>query len=406
MENEETMVALISKGVDRARLGEALAVYDEIAACGSPVPQRSHYALGWIIYYALHQADEHAIDRRRRLLDHYLRLTTPRPHKLHSMILCEAIRLRENVVKSAGYARNAAPDSAHGFSIVRFLPLWNPANLRPGDWNRHELEGKKLSSTVEKLITLYVGEAEKTAISPSPEFMDIIDNALGQYPDSSSLLSQRASLHAKAGADGEAIELLKKALLLAPGKFHLWSRLAALVDKGSSPRLKLALLARGLASPGQEDFKGRIRLELADVWLSQSRFAQAAWELALVKRLYESKQWHLPRAYGILADKIPQGTVAADTAGAYSRVLSLADDFIYSALPAVRTRKNYHKNPDTANARPGWKKPSGPAWRVADESGVNYWFQPQRFGISPDLPMGTEVVVRILNGKIVHAALL
>ena len=38
------------------------------------LPLKSHYPMGRIIYYALHQSPAHAIQERKMLLAHYLRL--------------------------------------------------------------------------------------------------------------------------------------------------------------------------------------------------------------------------------------------------------------------------------------------------------------------------------------------
>lgn len=398
------MVDLISKGVDRAKLGEAVRVYEEITAGGNAIPERSHYAMGWIIYYALHQLGEREVGRRKHLLRHYLALRTPRPHKLHSMILCEALRLRENVARQKEQLRTAA-EAPETFSLMRFLQLWDTANLRPGDWLRHEYEGRRLSSTVEKLITLYVGEATKGTDAPSGQFTALIDRALSEYPDSHALLGQRASLHAMTGDREAARRLLRTALVMAPGKFHLWSRLASLIDTESEPRLKMALLVRAMQTPGQQDFKGRVRLDMARIWITRELFGEAVWELAEVRRLYEGKGWHLPRAYAEMTGKIPAGTAAKDPSAVYSRLSPLAEAEIYSSIPAITARKTYHKRAQPASPSPaGWKKATETAWRVTDGQGRNYWFQPSRYGIDPELPLGTPLSIRLHNDKIVHAS--
>lgn len=404
--SDEQMVELISAGVDRAKLGEARQVYDELLSTGQPIPDRSHYAFGWIIYYALHQWGDRDIAPRKHLLRHYLQLNCPRPHKLHSMILTEAIRLRDNCTKTPDLGRPQDQDPAMTFSIMRFLPLWGISNLRPGDWNRHDFQGKKLSSTVEKLITLYTSEAEKTRTIAPVYFLALADRAIAEYPDSFNLLSQRAALHIMEGERERAAALLRTALVMAPGKFHLWSRLASLVDPEKNPRLRMALFARALAAPGNAEFKGRIRLRLAEIWTEQGMPAQAAWELEGVRRIYSAKGWHLPRLHTKLSEQIPEGTRAEDPREVYAKLTPMADEEIYSALPTIKAKKTYHKNPLPEQPDPyGQRRPNGPAWRVTDEYGATYWFQPTRFGIAPDLPLDTPLLIRVHNGKLVHAQL-
>lgn len=400
---QSEMMTMISDGVDRAKAGEALAVYQAIANAGSPIPIKSHYALGWIIYYAMHQSDDREIESRKLLLMRYLALSTPRPHKLHSMILNEAIRLRDNVIKMS-YPRQVEEETS-SFSIVRFMPHWNFANLRPGDWRRHQLGDKTLSSTVEKLITLYVGELEKGTNVPSEEFLTVIDRALTEYPDNFNLLSQRAVLFARAGETERAVELLKKSIIMAPGKFHLWSRLASLIDVQTNPRLKMAFLARSLTAPGKAEFKGRIHLDLASIWMAQGLPEQAAWELGIVKRTYEAQQWHLPKAYSQIAERIPADTTPVDPSPTYAKLISMAEQEIYYALTPIHTTKTYHKEPQAGPDAARFRRAPEPAWRVTTAEGQNFWMQPLRFGINAQLPHGTAVTIRVHNGKVVHARL-
>lgn len=395
----EDIQKFVSDGFEAAKGGDAIKIYTsvrEIYASGK-LPAISHYPFGWIIYYALHQSGNHDILCRKLMLSTYLRLNVAKPHKLHSMILTEAIRLYKDAANAAfnGKERNEV-----GFSIVKFLMLWNPEHLRPGDWRRKELDGKMLTSTVEKLITAYVDEMEKTRVIPERILVDIVDKALAEYPDSPNLYAQRAMLYEIGAEVDKARETLKKALLLAPGKFYLWSKMAAMVAPEQDMRLHVALLYKALNSPGPEQFKGRIMLSLASCLADRGIFPEALWELDKVRKIYKANGWHLPYLCETLSAKVPKGTVASDPERLYRRVAHLADEFLYSSLPTVKMKKSYHKNPDVT-AAPGRRQS---AWRLTDASGANIWFNPQRFGISPELPMGTTLDVALFNGKVVRAS--
>ena len=86
---EEDFIRFVSDGFDRAKQGRALGTYDSVLALmeESPLPAKSHYPFGWIIYYALHQSPDNEITGRKRMLARYLKLNVTKPHKLHSMIL-------------------------------------------------------------------------------------------------------------------------------------------------------------------------------------------------------------------------------------------------------------------------------------------------------------------------------
>lgn len=405
------IIAYVSDGFDRAKAGAAAEVYASIV--NNPemqvLPYKSHYPFAWIIYYALHQSPVHAIQERKQLLAHYLRLNVMKPHKLHSMILTEASRLYKDAADTAEAARlkggaNAAAE-VPTFSIVKFSDLWNLAHIRPTDWNRKEHEGKQMSSTVEKLITHYVDELYSQRTPASDEFTAIINQALVAYPPTASLFAQRAQIHELAGEKEAAIEMLRHAILSSSTKFYLWSRLAVLITDKDSLRLKVSLLYRALRCPGQEDFKGKIHLQLAAALAEGGAFPQAKWELEYVKNFYSQKGWNMPRLYKETEKKIPVDTQAADPSPLYRKVEHKADEFIYESLPEIDVKKTYHKPATETTDKYGTRRPGQTAWRVTDGEGNNYWFNPGRFGIQDNLPIDTQLKVKVYGGKVVKASL-
>ncbi len=410
METNE-LIKLVSDGFERAKGGAAAEVYAEVTPYYDThtLPVKSHYPYGWIIYYALHQSPEHAILERKQMLVRYLNLLVDRPHKLHSMILTEAFRLYKDAADAAYIAKNKngnnGASEATGFSIVKFVELWNLSNLRPGDWRRKEHEGKDLPSTVEKLITNYVDELYTTRTPASPQFLDIINRALIEYPGSSNLYAQCAQLYELSGDKEGAVEMLRNAILASSSKFFLWSRLAVLITDKDDLRLKVSLLYKALSCPGQEDFKGKVHLNLAAALAEGGAFPQAKWELVYVKDFYEGKGWNLPRLYRETEKKIPDGTQTANPMAIYKKVESLADDYIYESLLEVPVKKTYHKPAAETTDRYGNRRPGRTAWRVTDATGTNYWFTPSFFNIPDNLPTDTSLKIKVFNGKVVKAFL-
>lgn len=325
------------------------------------------------------------------------------------MILTEAIRLYKDAAEAASPFKNEelkpVSDTTR-FSIVKFMQLWNLDNLRPGDWRRKEYEGKELPSTVEKLITHYVDELHAARIPASPEFVVIMDRAMTEYPGSSNLYAQRAQLYETEGDKESAIGMLRNAILASSSKFYLWSRLAALITDRDSLRLKVSLLCKALSCPGQEEFKGRIHLNLAAALAEGGAFPQAKWELKHVKNLYEKNEWRLPRLYTETEKKLPAGTQASDPESIYRKVAHLADDFIYETLPDILVKKTFHKPAAETTDRYGNRRQGQTAWRVTDADGNNYWFNPSRYNIPDNLPTDTVLKIKVFNGKLVKAALI
>lgn len=393
------IIKLVSDGFEKAKGGNALEVYSTVAEIHSNnrLPLKSHYPFGWIIYYALHQSPSCAIKPRKQLLARYLSLNVTKPHKLHSMILTEAIRLYRDASALASnpiQAANRPSFNPEKFSIVKFTNLWNLSYLRPGDHRRKEHEGKQLPSTVEKLITHYVDELYSSRTSPSEEFMMLSLKTLADNPASDNLYAQCARLYELTGERDKSVEMLRNAILAAPSKFYLWSRLAdLLIKEKSNTRLTVGLLYKALKSPGQEDFKGRIHLKMAKVLADAGSQEYAKWELDIVKKMYESKGWNLPKLYDEVLSQLPSDTSAADPEPIYRKLGHLAEQYIFESLPELSVKKTYHKAPETSGGKE--------AWRVTDSQGNNYWMQPAKFKISDNLPLGSSLSIKVFNGKVV-----
>lgn len=397
------IIKFVSDSVEAAKAGKAIESYKSVFEIFTKegLPPQSHYAFGWIIYYAINQSADYDIENRKWMLVTYLKLKTPHPHKLHSMILTQAIRLYKDAANAAfGKRRN----DVSLFSIIGFLKLWDVRNLRPGDWKRKEVNGKTISSTAEKMITVLTDELENSQLVPQQEFVEVAMRGLTAFPDSYNLYAQNAVLRSLTGENELAIDLMRKALLLAPGKFHLWSKMANLIEVKEDMNLYVALQYKALKSHGPEQFKGRIRLALTRCLAKRKMFAQMQWELKRVKSIYESNGWHLPSEYTSLSRILPTGVTPSDPEPIYQRVAHLADDFIYASLPSTKMKKTYHKNCEPGRLSK-YGKVSEIAWRLTDEKDRNIWFNPGRFGINPDKPMGTWVSVKIFNGKIVRATI-
>ena len=124
-------------------------------------------------------------------------------------------------------------------------------------------------------------------------------------------------------------------------------------------------------------------MSLADVLASREAFPQALFELKKVKEIYSQNEWHLPSKYETIGKMIPKDTVADNPEKLYRRVEYLADDEIYNALPEIEVTKTYHKIPSETDTR---FRNNKIAWRLTDSNGHNFWINPGRMRINPDLP--------------------
>ena len=400
MENELSR-KWFSDRFEAAKAGQAVEIYNDIVArLGRRLPpeESTHYVFGWIIYYALHQSADSDIINRRKMLSRYVKLHVPRPHKLHSMIMTEAVRLSKDSGEQAFVQRK---NPLAEFSFPKFLKYWDLENLRPGDWKRKEIDGKTTSSLVEKIITRYVSDTGDNHYDPSPAILKLVDEALEQFPDSANLKSQASDLLRKTEDGWErSLQLAREAVLLAPGKFYLWSRLADHIDHFEKPNLSFSLEYKALSAPGPKEYKINIIIALAAKLIDHKAYPQALYLLDQADEISKKQGWKISDLSRSMRSRIPAGTEPKDPTPGFKKIAHLADEFVYEALPSIAVTKTYHKNPSESRY-----KNSPTAWRVTDATGHSFWFTPSRFGINPDLPLGTSLTIRVSADKIVHAVL-
>lgn len=387
----------LSDSFDTAKAGRALEVYQAAKEYYDRglVPRSSHYVLGWIIYYAMHQIPPHNILSRKKMLAHYLQLNVPKPHKLHSMILLEALRLSGNA-RSLCYKAQKRPGV--GFSLVRFAELWDLSNLRPGDWRRKEYGGKLQDSTVERFIAHYVAELEETRSLPSDGFMDVIYKAHSMNPLSIAMLRRLSTVYILQGDNASARKLLRFAVLLAPREYELWRKIALTVDPAEEPECCLALLHRALVSSSRPEDAGAARLALARFWIDKHNPDFALWELNKYLSMQSGRKKVVTGSYQSLIGHIPPGATAQDPGEAYAGLEPLSDREAYSCIREVSLTLTYIQ--PACELRRGML----PAvWRLTDSDGEDYWIRPRSFSLPSDMEEGTGIMARIVNGNVVTA---
>lgn len=287
---------------------------------------------GWIIYYALKQDNNNDIRYRKQLLSQYLKLNLEKPSILHSLILREAVRVE-----------NTTPLE---FLFSKFLEMWGLENLRDDDWQRFKTDdGKKVLSTVEKVITAYVKEMDITPdVMPTEEINSVVDKALETFTDSEHLPRQKAHMLLKEGYREGAILFLKKLLLRQSSKFYLWKELADLVDDNN---LRISLLCQSLSCENARyDFVVKIRLKLAEVLCAVGKYQEAATELSQYKITYDKHpDWNIKEPYYSIQSKIPSGIAARKhNRGFYNQNLDKAMEFVYSAFEETPNKKKVSGN--------------------------------------------------------------
>ncbi len=318
----------------KAKEGIAKEVYECVSELHGQGKLDSYMLIdfGWIIYYALKQDNNSNIAYRKKLLFQYLKLNLERPSVLHSLILREAVRVE-----------NTTPLE---FLFSKFLEMWGLKNLREDDWQRFKTDdGRKVSSTVEKVITAYIKEMDITPnVIPTAEIKAIVDKALETFHDSEHLPRQKAHILLKEGDKDAAMQYLKKLLIRQPSKFYLWTELADLTEDS---HLSISLLCQALCCENAKyDFVVKIRLKLAETLCAIGKYQEAATELAQYKKTYDlHADWKIKEPYYSILAKIPTGVQARNhNRGFYNKNITRAIDYVYSAFEDTENQKKITGN--------------------------------------------------------------
>lgn len=337
---------------------------------------------GWLIYHTIKSSRPDDVNGKKRLLADYLRLELPRPDLLHSMILGEALNLKR--------------DKPLQFRFINFMDLWGLDNFRREDWEeyRSESNGHTFASLVEKMIGVYAKELRDNNI-PAPEaFQQIVDQGLQRFPRSQNMPLYKVYVLISLGRREDALEFYKRLLLLSPSKFFLWAQASELVADLDQ---RIALLCKAISVERNEEFLGNCRIRLASALIEKGMMGNAKWELDRYRELYQSKCWHLKPEFEAMARLISPATEALNNAELYNQHIPLADEFIYSSIPATFAVKVADKQVDDPR-HPGRRVIQ---WTLRTARGILSLRKPGKFGLNGRFHNGSTFNVRVHKKKIV-----
>lgn len=336
---------------------------------------------GWLIYYALKRTPTTEVYTRKEMLFIYLQLDLPKPSMLHSLILCEAIKVERNTPLQ--------------FRFRDFIRMWGLEYLREEDWETFRTEdGKTLPSSVEKLIGVYTKELDTDKVAAPADFNQLVDRALDKFPHNQNLPYFKAIVLISQGKGKEALTYYKELILRFPSKSYLWNQTAELVDDLDT---KIGLLCKAVSCGEGDEFLGGIRLKLASLFVQKEQMSNAKLEIEKYRKTYQDKGWSLKtdfwKIYNHLANVEP-----ADTNNAlYAEYAIKADDFVYSSLPTVFAVKVAEAEIEDRN-HPGRRMM---VWILRTEESTVKLRKPLKFKLNKRTPNGTVFDVKIRDNKIV-----
>lgn len=336
---------------------------------------------GWLIYYTLKNTDPNNVGKREQLLHNYLRLELPRPDLLHSLILNEVVNMAKNTLSQ--------------FRLRNFMTMWGWENFREEDWQQFQPDnGHTSQSLVESLISVYAKELNNDGVTSPIEFEEIVDKALERFPNNQYIPSYKASVLRSKGEYQQALDYYKLLILRTPSKYNFWHQVSRLVE---DPDTRIALLCKAINIEGNEDLKGKCRLDLAKTLVEKGHPANAKSELSIYRNHYQLKGWRLKQEYYDIERMIPTAIAAQDNEALYKKYLPLAEEFIYSGLPSIMAIKVSDRQMDDRN-RPGRKFTQ---WTLRTKDATFHLKKTQKFGLNKHALNGSVYDIKLYNGKIV-----
>lgn len=354
--------------------------FTELYNCGE-LDESLYSDFGWLTYYALKQTELSDTQKRKVLLSQYLKLNLSRPSILHSLILSEAI----DIEKSTPLL----------FRIRDFVRLWGLENLRKEDWEQfHTDEGNTMSSLVEKLITVYTKELKTDRAEASEDFSQMVDKALGKYPQNQNMPYYKANVLISQGKMEEALTYYKDLILKSPSKFYLWSQAAELVEDID---IKIGLLCKALSCGAEDKFLGKIILRLASYLMQKGLVPNAKYELDKFRKIYQSNSWGLKSDFWDLYNQIASAEATVNNNSVYAEFSAIAEKFIYSSLTTVVALKVAESQMDDRNHI----NRKILVWTLRTRDTVVRLKKPTKFGLNKRTPNGAVFDIKLQGDRIV-----
>ena len=217
--------------------------------------------------------------------------------------------------------------------FLSFFLTWQPTSLRDEDWQKVRKEEQEFPSLAERCIESCYKLIEESASNETIDrLLEYYIKALDLFPQEVQFWRKKGLLLSRRGEKEQAIQALKKAVLLKPD-WYIWAELG---DTVTELKLKAALYSKALLLQKQESFVGNVRLGLAAVLIEQARPAEAKRELEQYRKGREENNWKLASAYEELDERIePTISPTKSNWGLYQQLAEEVNLFIYQEIPTT-----------------------------------------------------------------------
>jgi hypothetical protein len=236
--------------------------------------------------------------------------------------------------KVLGLAERVMKDN-NVWRFYDFFRQWNPEKLRDVDWKEEKGDNgeiykplavkclKKAREAIESLSDEQIGDLQW--------LIDLYGTAIEKFPDDDWNIRSKALLHLRAGQLAKAKSIYKDLCLKMGEKYYIWSEFA---DCWKDTEVKMALLCKALSLEKNEDFIGKIRLELARQLIKAKKYENAVVELEQYKQHYTGMGWRVDEEVDTLLGQCSSVTPAKDkNAAFYEENIPIAEEHAYADIP-------------------------------------------------------------------------
>ncbi|MFV0143621.1 MULTISPECIES: tetratricopeptide repeat protein [Empedobacter] len=214
--------------------------------------------------------------------------------------------------------------------FLNFFKNWNPENLRNDDWK----ETKKDENTYKPLATKAIKKAFEVLKLQTTEqnlswLIQPYEKAIQLFPDDEWLLREKALLHIRNNELDAATIIYKKLVLQLGNMSYVWNEFSKCFENNAE--IKIGMLSKALSLQKDENFIGKIHLELANTLIENNLLENARIELDLYKnyRIHNGKT--LSQDFEALYKKTNTVKLSLkDNRQLYKKYIPFAENFAYA----------------------------------------------------------------------------
>lgn len=218
--------------------------------------------------------------------------------------------------------------------FVNFFRCWNFQKFRKEDWVEENGENGEI---YKPLAIKVINKVKDCLLNDSDAaeddikcLIELYSTAIEKYPDDDWSIRSKALLYLKINQKEEARKLYKDLLLSLGNKYYIWQEYANCYDDKTT---KAALLCKAISLEKNEDFLGKIRLELAKCLICIGEKGPAAFELNRYKSHYEEKSWKTDPQTNILLNECSGVEINNNNNTLYEEYRTKAESIAYEDIP-------------------------------------------------------------------------